>query len=47
MGANYGYYGEPMLLMKRAVLKSTQYIQDARAKCFAVHILEFEILQIA
>ena len=28
-----------------AVVKSTQYIQEARVKCFAVHLLKFEILQ--
>ena len=28
-----------------AVVKSTQYIQEARAKCFAVQILIFESLQ--
>ena len=28
-----------------AVVKSTQYIQEARAKCFAVHLLKSEILQ--
>ena len=28
-----------------AVVKSTQYIQEARAKCFAVHLLKFGIVQ--
>ena len=33
-------------LEKISLVKSTQYVQEACAQCFAVHILKFEILQI-